>query len=122
MADGEREADLPDRWKKWQLSPAFDLIASEYGWTDEQCLNLTLARIRIAVSCISERHAERARFELKVAEMNATAIIAALPALAQSKAGGKSIQRYVKHLSFWREKPKERELPSTETLERMFRG
>lgn len=37
------------------FSRAFDLIASEYGWSDESLQDLTLARIRQCVAAITER-------------------------------------------------------------------
>lgn len=37
------------------FSRAFDLIASEYGWSDESLQDLTLSRIRQCVAAITER-------------------------------------------------------------------
>ena len=99
----------------------FDLISAEYGWTDDQILDLTLGRIRLALESIEVRRNHGREFQLMVAEAITKTIVGAMPALAQSKKAGKSLANMAKHLSFL---PRDREesLPSTQSVERMFRG
>lgn len=48
---------------------SFDLISSAYGWTDDQVLDLTMARMRQIREVIWERQAEESRRDLSVREV-----------------------------------------------------
>ncbi len=50
--DREQNAELVGGWAR-----AFDLVASEYGWSDDQILDLTVARLRQIVQAITVRQA-----------------------------------------------------------------
>lgn len=95
----------------------FDLLSSEYGWTDEQMLELTLARLRLSVEMVQERRREEHEVHLAIAQVHAQAIVGAMPGLAQSKKAGKAIAKYASKLAFVK-RPKE--LPRYEDVMRLF--
>ncbi len=101
-------------------SERFDLIASEYGWTDDQILDLTPARVRLCSEAIARRLFTESGHRAMLQELHAKAIIVGLAGLAQSKKGSKGIQKYAKSLQFWKRDDEVEELPTTESIKRMF--
>lgn len=68
----ERDEQVAAERRSWGARPyarTFDLISSAYGWTDEQILNLTMARLRQVRDVIWERQGLDRRAELKVREI-----------------------------------------------------
>lgn len=59
IAEKERDA-----WTARPFARTFDLIAKNYGWTDDQILDLTLVRMRQIREVIFEREAETRRQSL----------------------------------------------------------
>jgi len=104
----------------WPVASMFDTVASEYGWTDDEMLDVTLSRMRIAVKLITQRKREEAEFALLIAEIHAKSIVSALSGLAQTKKGSKQIAKFADHLSFIDKPQKRRKVPSTESVERLF--
>jgi len=103
------------------FAAVFDLISSEYGWTDEQILELTLRRMRMAVDAIDVRLAAEREFRVTIAEAITISIIGAMPALAQSKKAGNALAKMAKKISFMAREKDEPEPPSTAMIESMFR-
>jgi hypothetical protein len=101
----------------------FDLLQKEYGWTDDQILDLTLGRLKVALRVITDRRSEEQRARLLLAEAHARAIIGALPGLAWTRKASKSIADLAKSLSFIpKDERPAKPLPSAEKLEGMFRA
>lgn len=74
----------------WQLRPwarTFDLISSEYGWTDGQILELTLARLRQIRDVINVRRQEQLDQRLTYKEIEVRAITSAIHAAAGNRRG-----------------------------------
>lgn len=118
------EGHVQDDPVKHPLTRTFDLLASEYGWTDDYILDRTLGRIRLAVDAIATRFKSDRQRELLLAELTVKGIVGALPAIGSTKGAGKAIGKYMKSLQFWKdeeEDPKPRPLPSEHQIEEMFR-
>ena len=96
----------------------FDLIAAEYGWTDDQILDLTYGRLKQVTDVVQERRDEEWRREMHARE-NATAwVVGALYGAAGSDLGAK-MAASVRLIA---ETPEEKQanLPSTEKVMAMF--
>lgn len=50
-----------EAWQRRPFARTFDLISSEYGWSDDQILDLTMARMRQVREVIMERQGEARR-------------------------------------------------------------
>lgn len=98
----------------------FDLISSEYGWTDDQILDLTLQRVRIAVEKIAERRRKEDEFRLLIAERITQSVIGAMVGLATSRRSGKQLMKLARSLRFFDREGEEDDLPSTEMMEHLF--
>jgi len=98
----------------------FDRISSEYGWTDDQILDLTLQRLRIAIDKIAERRKEEDQFRLLIAERIAQSVIGGMVGLANSKKSGRQLMKLAKTLRFFDRENEETELPPTEMVEELF--
>lgn len=77
-------------WRTRPFARTFDLLASEYGWTDETVLDLTLGRLRQCREIVFERQAEERRRDLSVREVELR-ILAQF--MAQSPEAAKDAQR-----------------------------
>ena len=68
---GASADDVPvqGRWHDHPFPALFDLIAQEYGWTDEQILATRFARLRQIRDTIFERRREEHERELTLREM-----------------------------------------------------
>lgn len=116
------KGDSDSRWVKHPLAATFDLISSEYGWTDDQILDLTVSRLRLVQDVILMRKGEEFVERASLAEAHAVAIVGAMPALAQSPRSGRSIQKYIKKIRLFERTKKKKELPSYESVKRLFGG
>jgi len=107
-----------ERWVVYPLGSVFDLIQSEYGWSDDQILDLTLPRLRMVVEVIDSRLREERRTDLMKLELQTKAILAGLGVAAQSKGQLSYLRKLISKLSFVPDR--EEELPSMEAVEAMF--
>lgn len=80
-------------WEDRPFARTFDLIAGEYGWTDEQILNLTLGRMRQIREIIWERTDQDRRRELRVREVELQTLASYIAGAGGNKEGVKSAQR-----------------------------
>jgi len=117
MVGSDEDPEVAIPW-----SERFDLIASEYGWTDDQILDLTPARLRLVSEAVGRRLFRESGHRAMLSELHAKAIVNGLAGLAQSKKGSKGIQKYAKSLRFWTRDDEVEELPSTASIKRMFPG
>lgn len=116
---GDSQEQLETRWVRHPLGATFDLISSEYGWTDDQILDLTMSRMRMVQEVILMRRNEELFLMGQLAEAHAVAIVGAMPSLAHDPRSGRSIQKYVKKIRLV-QRPKQ--LPSFESVKRLFGG
>lgn len=84
----EREA-----WKRRPFARSLDLIAAQYGWTDDQILDLTMQRMAQIRQVIWERQAEDRRKELSVREVELRTLASYIAASAGNKAGMEAAKR-----------------------------
>ena len=98
----------------------FDLISSEYGWTDEEILELTLGRLHQIMEAVMARRGREFEERVRIAEAQSKAIVGAMPGLAFSTKASKAVAKYARKLEFL--PPKKKELPSTEALEELLSG
>src|SRR3990167_9274508 len=102
------------------VAAAFDLLSSEYGWTDEQILDLTLGRLLRCVRAVNARRTAEFRQQVRLTEEHARLIVNALAGLAQTKKAGQAIESFARKLSLLPPEERKPELPSTATVERLF--
>lgn len=74
-------------WRRRPFARTFDLIASSYGWTDDQILDLTMARLRQVREVIWERQAEDWRRDLTVREVELRTLASFIAGAAGNRAG-----------------------------------
>lgn len=74
-------------WQRRPWARTFDLIQSEYGWTDQQVLDLPLARLRQIRDVITERQIEDRVRLLKLEEFKLQTLASFM---ARSDAGVKA--------------------------------
>jgi len=114
------EANVPTgRWAEHRLAAAFDLISSEYGWTDDQILDLTLSRLWLVQEMILDRKREEQMWQATMLEQHAKATLGGMVALTWDRKAARSLQKYAQKLQFVK-RPKE--LPSFEQVKRLFGG
>lgn len=90
---GDEEAVVSREAAAWRRRPfarTFDLIASQYGWTDEEILDLTMARMRQVREVIWERQAEDRRNDLTVREIELRTLAGYIAGAAGDKQGVKN--------------------------------
>lgn len=105
---------------KWPVAAVFDVVATEYGWTDAQILDLTLGRLKVTLRVIADRKQEEQKTRLRLAENHARAIIGAMPGLAWSRKAGNSIRRVAESLNFLPGEKREKPLPTVEDVKGLF--
>jgi hypothetical protein len=90
----EQDDEQPvDRlWSERPWAATFDLIASEYGWTDEQILDLTLGRMRQIREVILMRRDADYRRTVRLEEMKVRNIVAATFAAAGNRKGARGAE------------------------------
>jgi hypothetical protein len=74
-----------EAWRRRPYARTFDLISAEYGWTDDQILDLTIARLRQIRDVILERQGEDRRADLTVREVELRTTTQFIAAAAGSK-------------------------------------
>lgn len=94
---------------------SFDLIAQNYGWTDDQILDLTLSRMRQIRDVIWERQGEERRLMLRDKEVE-------LQILASFTAQTDKAQRLAARISLVKPPKSEPSMPSTERVLGLFGG
>ena len=57
-----------DAWAERPFARTFDLISSQYGWTDSTILDLTIGRFRQIRDILFQRQAEEQRRHLRTEE------------------------------------------------------
>ena len=79
---------VSEAWAARPFARTFDLISSEYGWTDQTILDLTLGRFRQIRDVLFERRAEdrRDRLRDKEVEVRTLAMFSARSPEAQKRA------------------------------------
>lgn len=77
-------------WHDRPFARSFDLISNNYGWTDDQILDLTLQRMRQIREVIFERRAEARRLDLRDKESELR-ILASY--MAQNKKAAKQAEK-----------------------------
>lgn len=106
-----------------------DLIANAYGWTDDQILDLTLPRLRLAVAAISKRSNADREFQIRLAEM-VTQFLAAGFGVMVDKKGASKFEKWLKSIKFMNDpEPKDkkgyfqgRKIPDATKLMRSLGG
>lgn len=93
QADDQEVEHVRQSWAERPFARTFDLISGEYGWTDDQILDLTLARMRQIREIIWERTEQERRSELRVREVELRTLASYIAASGGSKDGVKSAQR-----------------------------
>lgn len=88
--DGEAVDRLNRDWEERPFARTFDLISAEYGWTDEQILDLTLARMRQIREVIGIRQSVDLRSRVRLEEAKVQQLVAATHAAAGNKKGAKA--------------------------------
>lgn len=103
-------------WVRRPFARTFDLLSSQYGWTDDQILDLTLGRMRQARDVALERLDEDWKQDLRVREQELRWICGTVAASMGNKKGVKAAAR----IELFERRPEERPLPSAEAIARMF--
>lgn len=81
-----------EHWKARPFARTFDLLASEYGWSDDQILDLTLGRMRQVREVIWERLAEDRRRALKDKEAEVKTLASFMAQSREALAAAKAIR------------------------------
>lgn len=87
---GRRERES---WERRPFARTFDLISSEYGWTDDQILDLTMQRINQTRSVIWERRKQERARDLEVREIELRTLATHISAGAGHKEGLKAAEK-----------------------------
>jgi len=109
-----------DGWLRRPFARTFDLLSSEYGWTDSQILDLTLARMRQARDVIWERRAEEWKRDLRKKEQELRTLAGFIAGAAGWKDGVKNAARIELYERSREERLAPENLPATETVMRLF--
>lgn len=105
-------------WVDRPWAATFDLIASEYGWTDEQILDLTLARMRQIREVVLRRRDAEFRKTVRLEEIKVRHLVSATFAAARNKKGAQQAAS----IEFMErdETEKKRTVPTIRQISRMF--
>ena len=79
-------------WKARPFARSFDLISGAYGWTDDQVLDLTMARMRQVREVIWERVAEERRAVLTVKQFELRTLASFMAQTEEAGAAASTIQ------------------------------
>lgn len=82
-----------DDWDRRPWSRSFDLISGEYGWTDEQILDLTPVRLHRITRAILLRQEADFRRLARLQAAATRAVVAAVHGAAGNKKGVKSAEK-----------------------------
>jgi hypothetical protein len=102
-------------WLKRPFRRTFDLISSEYGWTDGQILDLTLGRIREVRDLILTRRSEQFDRDVRLEEAKLRILAGAVHGAAGNKAGV-SAASSIELIDRSKQPKKPSDLPSTEAV------
>jgi hypothetical protein len=91
-ADDPVEDREQQNWERRPFARTFDLISAEYGWTDEQILDLTMERIAQVREVIWERRRIERHRDLVAREVELKTL-ASFIAAGPSKGGVKAAQK-----------------------------
>lgn len=120
MAGEAPEDDEPDPlWVERPWAATLDLIASEYGWTDDQILDLTLARVRQIREVILARRDAEFRRNVTLEEVKVRHLVSATFAAANNKKGaaaGAAIELFQRD-----EDAKKSKVPTTARVSSVFK-
>lgn len=105
-------------WLRRPFARTFDLLSSEYGWTDSQILDLTLQRMRQCREVALERIDEERRRELRVREME----VRHLASMVAGAAGWKQGVSAARRIQLFERRKEDMALPSTERVVRLLGG
>ena len=114
--EGQLSGELGD-WQRRVWARTFDLISSQYGWTDAQILDLTLARVRQVRDVLLTRIQEDWKRHVLLVERQTQYLVGAEFGAAGDKKAGKKAER----VKFLAGEKVVRPAPA-EQLERMFPG
>lgn len=89
--EGVSEADT--HWLRHPFGRLFDLLSAQYGWTDDQLLDLTLARLRHARDMVTARLAEERNWQIDIAEQVTRTLVAHIRSAAGDKDAGRAASR-----------------------------
>lgn len=105
-----------------------DLLSSHYGWTDDQILDLTLHRIRIAADKIAARMKRERLAHIDLVEAQTRTIAQGFAVMVDKKSRSR-FDKWIAAIRFRPEEPSEetggdtfrgRKLPSAESVMRAF--
>lgn len=103
------------------MTAIFDLVSKEYGWTDDQILDLTIGRLRQVTDAISVRRQARWRETLIVLQEHARVIVGGMAGTAFSQKAADGIIRYAERLRLVADEDDDmKRLPKTRDVERLF--
>jgi hypothetical protein len=80
-------------WLKHPFARTFDLLSAEYGWTDDQILDLTLTRMRQCREICFQRLAERRDWEIDLAEAVTKQLVMHVRAAAGDRRASKAANK-----------------------------
>jgi hypothetical protein len=123
--EGVPEVDASGQaWLRRPFARLFDLISAQYGWTDDQILDTTFQRLRQIHEVIMERQNEEHRQTLRdrTEEIRLLGQIFAAPYGDKLMAQAAQVSLLPPEPVKPGQLPKERPLPDTDTLMRMFSG
>jgi hypothetical protein len=90
------------------MTIAFDRIITEYGWSDEYVLDLTMRRFRWAIEAIERRLAAELKAHVLLVEAQTRTIAQGFKVLVDKK-GGSKFDKWIGQIRFWKD-PAEDEL------------
>lgn len=82
-----------DDWDRHPWSRTFDLVSAEYGWTDEQILDLLPTRLRRIAEAITLRNEAEFRRYARLQAAATRSIVAAVHGAQGHKAGVKQAEK-----------------------------
>lgn len=94
MEEDDGELGDPTTWVSNPFGRTFDLISSEYGWTDKQILDLDLQRMLHIRKMILDRLDEERVKRLRVKEVEIRMLASTIQAAAGNKSGADKAQKF----------------------------
>lgn len=94
------------------------MIQSQYGWSDDEVLNMTIGRLRQVAQAISARLRVESLERRMLVEWQTKALASYLAALSQSEEGARALFNNIKNLSLTGEVSEE-EQPEPASMDRI---
>jgi hypothetical protein len=91
--EGQRRTVNQDDWDRRPWSRTFDLVSAEYGWTDDQILDLTPLRLHRIATAIGLRQEAEFRRLARLQAAATRAVVAAVHGAAGNKKGVKAAEK-----------------------------